>query len=106
MSRLSHTVAVSGRQPCVYILASRRNGTLYVGVTSDLIQRCWQHRTHALGGFTADYGVARLVWYELHSTMLSAIRREKQLKEWKRAWKLELIERDNPKWADLYESLS
>ena len=97
---------MSGKQPCVYILASRSNGTLYVGVTSNLRQRVWQHRTHVPGGFTARYGVTRLVWYELHPTMLSAIQREKELKEWKRVWKLELIERDNPGWLDLYESLS
>jgi putative endonuclease len=102
MSGLSHTGGMPGKQPCVYILASHRNGTLYVGVTSDIIQRVWQHRTHALGGFTARYGVIRLVWFEQHATMLSAIQREKQLKEWKRAWKLELIERDNPEWLDLY----
>jgi putative endonuclease len=94
------------KQPCVYILASRRNGTLYIGVTSNLIKRVWQHRSHALGGFTARYGVTRLVWYELHATMLSAIKREKQLKEWRRAWKLDLIEQDNPEWLDLYEALS
>jgi putative endonuclease len=97
---------MSAKQPCVYILASRRNGTLYVGVTSDLIKRVWQHRNHAKGGFTARYGVTRLVWYELHATMLSAIKREKQLKEWRRSWKLALIEQDNPEWLDLYESLS
>ena len=93
---------MSLKQPCVYMLASRRNGTLYVGVTSNLLQRVWQHRNHSLGGFTARYGVARLVWYEMHATMRSAITREKQIKEWKRPWKLELIEHDNPEWLDLY----
>lgn len=93
------------KQPCVYILASGRNGTLYIGVTSNLIQRVWQHRNHSLGGFTARYGVTRLVWYELHSTMLSAIQREKQLKEWRRSWKLDLIERENPDGDDLFDAL-
>lgn len=93
------------KQPCVYILASGCNGTLYIGVTSNLIKRVWQHRNHTLGGFTARYGVTRLVWYELHSTMLSAIKREKQLKEWRRSWKLDLIERENPDWDDLFDAL-
>ena len=93
------------KQPSVYILASGRNGTLYIGVTSNLIKRVWQHRNHTLGGFTARYGVTRLAWYELHSTMLSAIKREKQLKEWRRSWKLDLIERENPDWDDLFDAL-
>nr|WP_199041836.1 GIY-YIG nuclease family protein [Dyella sp. ASV24] len=93
------------RQPCVYILASGRNGTLYVGVTSDLIKRIWQHRTEAVGGFTSRYHVHDLVWYELHETMESAIVKEKQLKEWKRSWKLRLIEGENPDWLDLYPTL-
>ena len=93
------------KQPSVYILASGRNGTLYIGVTSNLIKRVWQHRNHTLGGFTARYGVTRLAWYELHSTMLSAIKREKQLKEWRGSWKLDLIERENPDWDDLFDAL-
>ncbi len=93
------------KQPCVYMLASRRNGTLYVGVTSDLIKRVWEHKNHVVEGFTKRYGVDGLVWYELHETMESAIRREKAIKEWKRAWKLELIEESNPEWTDLYEGL-
>jgi putative endonuclease len=93
------------KQPCVYILASRRNGTLYAGVTSDLIKRVWEHKNHLVEGFTKRYGVDRLVWYEPHETMDSAIRREKAIKEWKRAWKLELIEKSNPEWTDLYEGL-
>lgn len=92
-------------QPCVYLLASRRNGTLYVGVTSNLVQRVWQHRNHLVEGFTKRYGVSRLVWFELHETMASAIRREKAIKEWKRAWKIQLIEETNPEWVDLFESL-
>ncbi|MDD3651474.1 GIY-YIG nuclease family protein [Immundisolibacter sp.] len=93
------------KQPCVYLLANRRNGTLYVGVTSDLIKRVWEHKNHVVEGFTKKYGVDRLVWYELHQTMESAIGREKAIKEWKRAWKLALIEKTNPEWDDLYERL-
>jgi len=93
------------KQPCVYLLASRRNGTLYAGVTSDLIKRIWEHKNNAVEGFTKRYGVHQLVWYELHPTMESAIRREKALKEWKRRWKLELIEASNPEWRDLFEGL-
>ena len=89
------------RNPVVYILASRRNGTLYVGVTSDLPRRLSQHREGELGGFTKRYRVHMLVYYEIHDSMASAITREKQIKEWKRAWKVELIERDNPQWLDL-----
>lgn len=92
-------------QPCVYLLASRTHGTLYVGVTSHLRQRVWQHRTHAIAGFTARYGVTRLVWYEVHQEMRAAIEREKALKEWKRAWKIELIEAFNPDWRDLFDTL-
>ena len=91
------------KQPCVYLLASRRNGTLYVGVTSDLIQRVWQHKNDLVEGFTRKYGVHRLVWYELYDTMETAIAREKAIKEWKRTWKIRLIEGFNPEWAHLYE---
>ncbi len=94
------------KQPCVYILASRRNGTLYVGVTSNLPQRVWQHKNNAVAGFTSRYGVHTLVWYESHETMESAIVREKAIKEWKRAWKLALIEKSNPAWRDLYRDLA
>ncbi|MCB1898554.1 MAG: GIY-YIG nuclease family protein [Rhodocyclaceae bacterium] len=93
------------KQPCVYLLASRRNGTLYVGVTSNLVQRVWQHREGLAEGFTKRYGVKQLVWFELHDDMASAIRREKALKEWRRAWKIELIEKTNPGWRDLYEEI-
>jgi len=93
------------RQPCVYMIASKRNGTLYIGVTSDLIKRIWQHRNEVVEGFTSRYRVHDLVWYELHETMDSAILCEKQLKEWKRAWKLRLIEGENPAWHDLYPTL-
>jgi putative endonuclease len=93
------------KHPCVYMLASRRNGTLYVGVTSDLVKRVWQHKENLVEGFTKRHGVHTLVWYETHESMESAIQREKAIKEWKRRWKLELIEKENPKWRDLYEDL-
>jgi putative endonuclease len=93
------------RQPSVYILASRRNGTLYIGVTSDLIARVWQHKNNVAEGFTRRYGIHMLVWYEQHETMMSAISREKAIKEWKRHWKIELIEKANPGWRDLYAEL-
>ena len=91
------------RQPAVYILASWRNGTIYIGVTSDLLARIIQHRAGSFGGFTTLYDVKRLVWFEMAATMEGAIGREKQLKNWRRAWKLELIEADNPTWRDLAE---
>ena len=93
------------KQPAVYILASKRNGTLYVGVTSDLVKRVWQHKNSLVEGFTKRYGIHQLVWYELHGTLESAIQREKRLKEWKRAWKLNLIENMNPEWKDLYHNV-
>ena len=92
--------------PCVYILASKRNGTLYVGVTSNLVQRIWQHKNDQAEGFTKKYKVHTLVWYEVHETMESAIVREKAIKEWQRAWKLELIEAVNPDWQDLCAQLA
>ena len=93
------------KQPAVYILASKRNGTLYTGVTSDLVKRIWEHKNDIVEGFTKRYGVHHLVWYELHASMESAIQREKRLKEWKRAWKLELIESTNPDWQALYHTI-
>jgi len=90
-------------QPTVYILASKRNGTLYTGVTSDLIGRIYQHREGVTPGFTSKHGVKRLVWFEQHATMDHAITREKQIKKWLRVWKLELIEEGNPRWRDLAE---
>jgi putative endonuclease len=92
--------------PATYIMASRRNGTLYIGVTSDLIQRAWQHREGAVDGFTKKYDVKMLVWYELHATMEHAIAREKTLKKWNRAWKLQLIESANPEWRDLWPEVT
>ena len=93
------------KQPAVYILASKRNGTLYVGVTSDLAKRIWEHKNNMVEGFTKRYMVKQLVWYELHESMESAIMREKRIKNWKRAWKLELIESKNPDWLDLYDTI-
>jgi putative endonuclease len=94
------------RRYSVYIMASRRNGTLYVGVTNHLAARAFQHRNGAGSRFTARYGVKTLVWYEHYSDVMEAIVREKQLKKWERRWKLELIERFNPDWRDLYEMLN
>jgi putative endonuclease len=93
------------KQPCVYIMANRRNGTLYTGVTSDLLKRAYEHREGLAPGFTKRYGCKMLIWYELHETMTSAIEREKQLKAGSRKKKLALIEALNPEWEDLYESL-
>lgn len=94
------------KQPAVYILAGKRNGTLYVGVTSNLAKRVWEHKNHFVPGFTKRYGIDILVWYEMHERMDSAIAREKALKEWKRSWKLQLIEQSNPQWRDLYADLA
>ena len=93
------------RQPCVYLLASKRNGTLYAGVTSNLVKRIWEHKHHVVDGFTNKYGVEILVWYESHETMESAISREKAIKNWKREWKINVIEMMNPQWLDLYSDL-
>jgi putative endonuclease len=92
-------------QPCVYILASHRNGTLYVGVTSDLSRRVWEHKTGVIEGFTKRYQVHRLVYAEFHATMEEAILREKRIKGWRRAWKITLIEKTNPIWRDLYREI-
>ena len=89
----------------VYLMASARNGTLYLGVTSDLLTRGAQHRRKEIAGFSAKYGCTRLVWLERHSDMPAAIMREKQMKSWRRAWKIALIEDANPQWLDLYEDL-
>ena len=89
-----------------YLLASRPHGTLYVGMTDDLLRRIWEHKSKSVPGFTAKYGVDRLVWFEAHETLESALLREKRIKEWRRAWKIQLIERDNPYWLDLYHELS
>ena len=91
--------------PCVYIMASTFRGVLYIGVTSDLVKRVWEHKNDVTGGFTKRYLVHRLVWYELHETMEGAIGREKALKKWKRDWKIELIEKENSAWSDLYSRI-
>lgn len=89
----------------VYILASRRNGTLYVGVTNNLIRRVWEHKQNMKDGFTKKYGIHTLVYYELYADIPHAIAREKEIKKWKRRWKLQLIEKNNPAWKDLYFAL-
>ena len=94
------------RSPCVYILASKRNGTLYIGVTSDLVKRVWEHKNDLVEGITKEYGVHQLVYFELHEDMATAIQREKQLKKWNRNWKVQLIEKGNLQWDDLYDSLA
>jgi putative endonuclease len=90
----------------VYIVASKRNGTLYTGMTDDLLKRAWQHRHGVIAGFTRDYQVNKLVWYEAHESREAAISRERRIKRWNRSWKLELIEKLNPNWRDLSEGLS
>ncbi|MBL4822045.1 MAG: GIY-YIG nuclease family protein [Colwellia sp.] len=93
------------KAPCVYILTNKPNGTLYVGVTSNLVQRIWQHKNHLVDGFTEKYNTSLLVYFEQCDEIVSAISREKQLKKWNRAWKIELIEKMNPQWHDLYLSI-
>jgi putative endonuclease len=90
----------------VYILASQRNGTLYIGVTSNLIKRVWEHKNNAVEGFTKKYKVHSLVYFEQTDNVNSALRREKQLKNWQRKWKLALVEKENPKWIDLYDKIT
>jgi putative endonuclease len=94
------------KQFFVYILASQPNGTLYTGVTSNLVKRVWQHREGLVESFTKKYGVKKLVFFEIHETAESAITREKQIKKWERAWKIELIEKENPRWRDLYDLIT
>ena len=89
----------------VYIMASKKNGTLYIGVTNDLLRRVWQHKNDIHDGFTKKYNVHRLVWYEATPDSEGAIRREKQMKKWRRQWKINLIEEKNPNWDDLYDAL-
>ncbi|WP_314816802.1 MULTISPECIES: GIY-YIG nuclease family protein [Sphingopyxis] len=90
----------------LYLMASGRNGTTYLGVTSDLLKRVWQHRNEVVDSFTKKYGCMRLVWYQAFDDIQQARQRELQMKKWKRAWKVELIERENPQWLDLFDSLS
>ena len=94
------------KRPCVYILASQRNGTLCVGATSELARRVFEHKEGAIDGFTKDYGVHDLVFYEFHETMNDALTRERRIKKWRRQWKLDLIEQNNPQWRDLYQDLA
>jgi putative endonuclease len=89
----------------VYILASRKDGAIYIGVTNDIVRRVYDHRTKAVPGFTSKYNITRLVWFEIYDDPISAISREKELKKWRRAWKVQLIEAQNPDWNDLYESI-
>jgi len=96
---------MSDRIPCVYFLASKPYGTLYLGVTSNIRKRIWEHRNDLAEGFSKKYKVHRLVWFELHASMYDAIQREKNLKNWKRDWKISLIEEKNPDWQDLYSGL-
>jgi putative endonuclease len=100
-SRLRYGVAYY-----VYILASRRLGTLYIGVTNDLVRRVYEHRSDAVPGFASRYGTRRLVWFEVHEDVTDAIQREKNLKRWLRAWRIALIERTNPGWSDLYDEIA
>lgn len=93
------------KQPAVYILSNQRNGTLYVGVTSNLAQRIWQHKNKQVSGFSSKYSLYLLVYYELHSEMIMAITREKQIKKWRRGWKLRIIEELNPEWLDLSDEV-
>jgi putative endonuclease len=90
----------------VYMVASKRYGTLYSGVTSDLVRRVWEHRSAAVDGFTKIHGVKRLVWFETHEEIYEALAREKQIKEWKRHWKIELIQKTNPLWLDLFHDIT
>jgi putative endonuclease len=97
---------LSERRGYVYILASKRYGTLYIGVTSDLAKRIWEHKEHIVQGFTKQHDVTNLVWYECHDSIVAAITREKQIKEWRRDWKVNLIQAMNPEWRDLYDDLA
>ena len=90
----------------VYLLASERNGTLYLGVTNDLVRRIYEHKNKIVRGFTQRYGVSRMVWFEIYDDPTSAIIREKDIKKWRRAWKMRLIEESNPQWVDLYDQIN
>ncbi len=94
-----------GKSPCVYVLSSQQNGTLYTSVTGDLIKRIWEHKNHLVEGFSKKYGTDILVYFEMHVTMEVAIMREKQIKKWNRKWKLRLIEKHNPEWNDLFDEI-
>ena len=92
-------------QPCVYIMAGKKDGPLYIGVTSNLVQRIWKHKNNQIPGFTEKYNIKKLVYFEQHETMEYAITREKQMKKWKREWKINLIEKDNANWDDLWPQI-
>ena len=89
----------------IYIIASRKDGAIYIGVTNDIVRRIYEHRTSGVPSFASRYNITRLVWFEIYDDPISAISREKELKKWKRGWKVQLIEKDNPEWKDLYESI-
>jgi len=93
------------KQPAIYILSNKRNGVLYIGVTSDLLKRTYQHKSHVVNGFSKKYNLNKLIYFEMHESMNDAIAREKQLKKWNRAWKIKLIETINPEWLDLSKDL-
>ena len=96
---------MKNKRPAVYILANRRNGSLYTGVTSDLLKRIWLHKSKLVEGFAKKYAIDRLVYFEFHEDIVSAITREKNIKKWKRAWKIKLIEENNKVWRDLYDEI-
>jgi putative endonuclease len=98
--------AAMDKSSYVYILASKPYGTLYIGVTSNLVKRAWEHREGVAKGFTKEYGVKRLVWFEIHTEIVQAITREKQIKKWNRDWKVNLIQASNPDWRDLYDEIA
>ena len=100
-----HRSPIRIKNPCVYILANRQNGTIYVGVTSNLAARIWQHKNDVIPGFTSRHRAHSLVWYEVHVSMPTAIEREKAIKKWRGTWKIQLIEKMNPLWRDLYEEI-
>ena len=105
ISGISILRAINTMAYYVYILASRKDGAIYVGMTNDIVRRIYEHRIKAVPGFTFKYNITRLVWFEIYDDPISAISREKELKKWKRAWKIQLVEAQNPGWADLYESI-
>jgi putative endonuclease len=106
MTRCGWGIIVLTKTYCVYLLASGRNGTLYVGVTNDLVRRIWEHKEHLVPGFTKRYDVTQLMWFEQHNWIEAAITREKQIKAWKREWKIELFRDTNPDWDDLYPAIA
>jgi putative endonuclease len=96
---------MNSKSPCVYILCNKPNGVIYVGVTSNLPNRIWQHKQKLMDGFCRRYNVDRLAWFEIHLEIVAAIEREKQIKKWNRSWKIELIEKHNPDWQDMYPDI-